>query len=64
MERFTVSDDSMTLTLEYTLEDPGFLTEPYSSSVVWDRLTADAPIFSFECDVDAATRSTLNAAPL
>ena len=64
VERYTVSDDRTTLVLDYTLEDPVYLSEPYSARVEWDRLTDDAPIYDFDCDADIAARSTLNAAPL
>ena len=64
IERYTVSDDRTTLALDYTLEDPVYLSERYSARVEWDRLTDDAPIYDFDCDADVAARSTLNAAPL
>lgn len=63
VERYTVSDDRTTLVLDYTLEDPVYLSEPFASRVEWDRLTDDAPIYGFDCDAAIATRSTLNAAP-
>ena len=64
IERYTVSDDRTTLVLDYTLEDPVYLSEPFTSRVEWDRLRDDAPIYEFDCDADIATRSTLNAVPL
>ena len=64
VERYTVSDDRMTLVLDYTLEDPVYLSEPFTARVEWNRLTDDAPIYDFDCDADIATRSTLNAVPL
>lgn len=64
VERYTVSDDRTTLVLDYTLEDPVYLSEPFTARVEWDRLRDDAPIYDFDCDADIATRSTLNAVPL
>ena len=64
LERYSVSDDGTTLTLEYTLEDPVYLSEPFAARVEWGRLSDDVPIYEFDCDADIATRSTLNAVPL
>ena len=64
VERYTVSDDRTMLVLDYTLEDPVYLSEPFTARVEWDRLRDDAPIYDFDCDADIATRSTLNAVPL
>jgi len=61
IEKYTVSEDGQRLILDYTVEDPAYLSEPYSSRIEWRRLVADAPIYDFECDVSIATRSTLNA---
>ena len=64
VERYTASDDGTTLVLDYTLEDPVYLSEPFTARVEWDRLSDDAPICEFDCDADIATLSTLNAVPL
>ncbi len=64
VERYTVSDDRKTLVLDYTLEDPVYLSEPFKARVEWSRLRDDAPIYEFDCDAGVATRSTLNAVPL
>ncbi len=61
IENYTVSEDGQRLILDYTIEDPAYLTEPYNDRIEWRRLIADAPIYDFECDVSIATRSTLNA---
>ena len=57
-ERYTVSDDGLHLTAEYTIEDPGFLTEPYSSSTVWRRLADETELVPFVCDAAIAAQST------
>ena len=64
VERYTVSDDRTTLVLDYTIEDPVYLSGPFTARVEWNRLSDDAPIYDFDCDADIATRSTLNAVPL
>jgi hypothetical protein len=62
-ERYTVNDDGGELTVEYTLEDPVYLSEPFASRIVFHRVPEDTPMFDFPCDADIATRSTLNAVP-
>ena len=64
IERYTVNKDGSVLTLEYTVTDPGYLTEPYTAKVVWHRMPFDSPIYDFSCDAEIATRSTRNAAVL
>ena len=57
-ERYTVSDDGLSLTAEYTIEDPAFLTESYSNSTVWKRLAQGTEIVPFTCDAETAAQST------
>lgn len=64
VERYTVSEDGSVLTLEYTVTDPVYLSEPYTGNVVWHRMPFDSPIYDFNCDAEIATRSTRNAAVL
>ena len=64
VERYAVSEDGAQLTVDYTVTDPVYLTEPFSDRVVWHRMPADAPVYEFECDADIALRSTQNAAEL
>lgn len=56
VERFSVSEDSQQLTLEYTLVDPLYLTEPYSGQIVMNRVADNQEVIPFECDVSAASR--------
>lgn len=56
VERYSVSPDGQTLTLSYTLEDPVYLTEVYSSSMTARRVADDEPMYPFECQVEAAKR--------
>ncbi len=64
VERYTVSEDGLILVLDYTLEDPVYLAGPYTARIQWRRLNDDAAIYEFDCDVETATRSTLNAPSL
>jgi len=61
-ESYSVNDDGSQLILNYTLSDPEYLHEPYSSQIVWDRIPDETPINDVICDVDIAERSTQNAA--
>ncbi len=63
VERYSLSPDGNKLTVQYTLDDPVYLSEPYVSEIVWDRVPDDTPIYDATCESDIATRSTLNAAP-
>ena len=64
IERYTVNADGSELTLQYTVSDPVYLTEPYSAQVVWHRIPDDSPIYEFDCDAEIASRSTQNAVPI
>ena len=62
--RYSVSADGSQLTVEYTVTDSAYLTEPFNGTVTWHRMPDDAPIYEFNCDAEIAKRSTLNAAPV
>ncbi len=62
-ERYTLNEDGGELTIEYTLEDPTYLAELYTSQVVFHRVPNDTPMYEFPCDADISRRSTLNAVP-
>ncbi len=64
IESYTLRENDSILVLDYTVEDAVYLSEPYAARVEWQRLRDDAPIYDFECDLETATRSTLNAAPV
>lgn len=57
-ERYTVSDDGLALTAEYTIEDPTFLTATFSNSTVWKHLADGTELVPFECDSEMAAQST------
>lgn len=62
-ERYTVDETGGELTVNYLLEDPVYLSEPYEGHISYHRVPDDTPMYDFPCDADIATRSTLNAAP-
>ncbi len=50
IERYSVSDDGATLNIEYTVEDPVYLTEAYSNSLQYSRISADTETYSHDCE--------------
>lgn len=64
VERYTVNADGSVLTVEYTVSDPAYLTEPFTAKIEWHRMPFDSPIHDFTCDAEIASRSTQNAAVL
>jgi len=56
MERFSVSEDGQTLTVQYLLEDPVYLTQPYAGTAVLDRVADDEPLHPYNCELDRAER--------
>lgn len=61
-ERYSVTDGGASLVLEYTVEDPEYLTETYTDRVIHTRLADDTPIEDFECDEESASRTIQNVA--
>ena len=64
VERYRVNGAGSELTVEYTVTDPAYLTEPYTAEITWHRMPDDATVYEFDCDAEIATRSTENAAIL
>ena len=56
IERYSASSDGRTLTVGYILEDPIYLTEPYSDYVELTRVADDAPMYEYACELDNASR--------
>ena len=57
-ERYTLSEDGLSMAVSITLEDPAYLAEPVTINGS-DRKVADIPFEPYECDV-AASRRHLN----
>lgn len=57
IERYSVSQDGQKLVVDYTVEDPVYLTEPYSALREWTRLADDAPVlYEYNCETESASR--------
>ena len=55
VERYSITGEG-DLRVDYTMEDPAYLTGPYSSVVVFSRVADDTPIHPFDCDTESAER--------
>jgi hypothetical protein len=56
IERISVSDDGQNLTVQYTVEDPVYLTRPYTGTAVLARVPDDEPLHPYNCELDRAER--------
>lgn len=52
-ERYWLSEGGMRLNVEFTVEDPGVLTEPYTATHQWKRVP-DRDLMKVECSVETA----------
>lgn len=52
-ERFTVSNDGQTLVDELTMEDPKYLTRPFTLVRHFTRLPEDAELWEYACEIGA-----------
>jgi hypothetical protein len=55
-ERFSVSDDALTLIYEYTLSDPVYMREPYTARIELKRVPDDARWVPYDCNVSSASQ--------
>lgn len=55
-ERYRLADDGQSMTLEMTVEDPLYLTQPVTLRRMLRRAPAGTTIESFPCDVEASQR--------
>ena len=49
--------------MTYVLDDPEYLAEPYTGTMLWARQPEDTQVFDMDCDMVISRRSTDNAAP-
>ena len=54
-ERFTLSDDGLTLNYDYTLEDPTYLSQAFNGRLQFIRVAADTAMYPYECEVESAS---------
>jgi hypothetical protein len=57
VERYRLSEDGRHITIEFVVEDPEFLAEPMTGSIVWDH-APDLAFQPFGCDPEIAKRYT------
>ncbi len=55
IERFTLSEDGLTLNYDYTLEDSTYLSQPFNGRLQFTRLAAATPMYPYDCVVEAAS---------
>ena len=55
-ERYAVAEDGNSLTISYTMEDPVYLTEPYTGVARFVRVADDEPMYDYTCEPDSASR--------
>ena len=56
VSRFTPSADGLTISVDYTVDDPAYLTEPYTGHIDWTRVADDEPLYEYTCDTENAER--------
>jgi hypothetical protein len=54
-ERFTLSEDGLTLDYDYTLEDSTYLSQPFNGHLQFTRLAADTPMYPYDCEEESAS---------
>ena len=53
-ERIRLSEDAQTIHYDYTLVDPVYLSGPFSSSLEFSRLSAETPMYPYDCEEESA----------
>ena len=53
VERYALSEDGTQLLVDYTLEDPEYLAEPFAASLVW-IYRPDLDLLRYDCDPEIA----------
>jgi len=53
-ERYSVSDDALTLIYEYTLFDPVYMSRPHNARIEIARVADDSPMYPYDCNAEAA----------
>lgn len=53
-ERFSLSEDGLTLNYDYTLEDPAYLAQPFSGRLAFLRVAAATPMYPYDCEEESA----------
>lgn len=58
VERYSLDDDGATATVEIQLEDPEYLAEPYTATIVW-QYTPDLEMFAYNCNLEVSRQFSL-----
>ena len=60
-ERFSLSEDGLSLVYEYTLTDPVYLSRPYQARMTFPRVADNTEIFAYECEEESASMFSRNS---
>lgn len=55
IERYSSKDNGRTLRVDYTIEDPTYLAEPYIGWREFERISDDTEIHPYECSTESAS---------
>ncbi len=55
IERYTLDDDGRRVSIEFTLEDPEYLTEPFTGELAL-HYSPHLEMIGIDCDPEIATR--------
>lgn len=58
IEKISVSEDGLTLNIDYELNDSAYLSETFVNRVNGLRVSDDETIYPYECDIESAVRYT------
>ena len=61
IETYRLLNDNAILELSLGVDDPEYLSEPFSTTMIWARQPEGTEIYDFDCDLEIARRSTSNA---
>lgn len=59
LERYSVSEDGLALTINYELQDVTYLAETYRNTANGDRVTDDETMYEYKCDIESAARFSM-----
>jgi len=60
-ETYRLLNNDEILEASLVLADPEYLTKPFETTLIWERVPEGPELTEFECDLDIARRSTSNA---
>jgi hypothetical protein len=55
VERFRLNEDQTSLSIDVSMDDPEYLSQPFSGSLDWD-FTPNLPMYRYDCDPGIASR--------